>query len=213
MLKGRAKRSRPARKKQQSFPARLWKWIRWVLAGAAGLLSAGAIALAYFAYYPRVFVDPPSTSTDPAHPFSEPFRLTNIGAISIYSVRVDCGPPLGLEFAFTTGPQEVESGEKFDFKGDVKENVFSIDKLVPNERHPVPCSGITPESNSMISSKGRTFVVKQADIQINVHFKLAPFIPKDFVNNFPFLGTLQKDGAIHWSEAPLMEAAPSLPSQ
>src|SRR6266481_5050384 len=94
--------------------------------------------------------------------------LGGIGAISIYSVRVDCGPPLGLEFAFTTGPQQVEPGEKFDFKGSVKENVLSIDKLAPDERHPFWCSGMTPESpKSMISSKGRTFVVRQADIQIN----------------------------------------------
>jgi len=104
----------------------------------------------------------------------------------------------------------VEPGEKFDFKGSVKENVLSIDKLAPDERHPFWCSGMTPESpKSMISSKGRTFVVRQADIQINVHFKLAPFIPISFVNNFPFLGTLQKDGAIHWSEVPLVEVLQS----
>src|SRR6266481_4370606 len=148
--------------------ARCCKWARWVLGGIGALLTAGGISLGYFAYYPRVFVDPPNTSTDPAHPFSEPFWLKNIGAISIYSVRVDCGPPLGLEFAFTTGPQQVEPGEKFDFKGSVKENVLSIDKLAPDERHPFWCSGMTPESpKSMISSKGRTFVVRQADIQIN----------------------------------------------
>ncbi|HKV55228.1 MAG TPA: hypothetical protein VJN94_11385 [Candidatus Binataceae bacterium] len=207
--KGKAtKTKRQAHQGRVSRLLQIWRVARWILAALLTLFGIGATALAYFAYYPRVFVDPPSTSADPAHPFSEPFILTNVGVIPIYFVRVDCGPPIGVGFASTTGPQEAEPGEHLHFRWLMKLNVFLAQKLASQERHPFWCSGITPDS--MVSSFGRSFIVDQAGIQINVHFRLLPFFPKALTNtnNFPFLGILEPDGAIHWSQTPLAEMPP-----
>jgi hypothetical protein len=177
-----------------------------VLGGIGTVLIAGATALAYFAYYPRVFVDPPSSTTSPARPFSEPFKLTNIGSIPIYSVSVDCGPPVGIVGKFTTGPPDkVEPGEKVDFKGHFKVNVFAVSELQPQDRHPFVCSGFVPESTT--TSLGRTSIVAQAFVRVRVHFKLFG-LPKVFSNDFPFLGILGDDGAVHWSETFLNEVTP-----
>jgi hypothetical protein len=207
--KGKAKTQRPARKKRQGFLAGLWKWIRWVLAGVGCLVSAGAIALAYFAYYPRVFVDPPSATTSPTRPFSEPFMLKNIGSIPIYSVSVDCGPPVGIASRFTTGPPELEPGESADVKASFKINVFTAPELRPQERHPFTCSGFVPESTT--TSLGRTSIVVEAFVRVKVYFKLFG-LPKVFSNDFPFEGTLGDDGAVHWHETFLNEQGPTEPS-
>jgi hypothetical protein len=203
MSKHKAKPARPAPTTLRGLLGGLWKWIRWVLAGAFGLLSVGAIALAYFAYYPRVFVDPPNAATNPAHPFAEPFMLTNIGSIPIYSVEVDCGPPVGIVGSFTTGPPDTtEPGEKVDMKARFKLNVFAVSELQPQERHPFVCSGFVPESTT--TSLGRTSIVVQAFVLVRVHFKLFGF-PKVFSNDFPFQGILGDDGAVHWNQTFLNE--------
>jgi hypothetical protein len=206
--KGKAKPRQPARKEQQGFLARSWTWIRWVLGGIGTLLAGGAVALAYFAYYPRVFVDPPSGTTSPTHPFSAPFMLTNIGSIPIYSVEVDCGPPVGITFKPDTGPEEIAPDEKFDAGVNFKVSVFSAPKVTPLERHPFVCFGFVPVS--FYSSKGRTFTVDNAWVLVKVHFKLFGF-PKVFSNDFPFQGILGNDDVVHWSEEFLHESPPPKP--
>lgn len=180
-----------------------------MLAGVAGLVSAGAIALAYFAYYPRVSVDSPSVATDPAQPFSEPFMLTNIGSVPIYSVKVVCSDPTGIDFRFMTGPPDkLEPGEHMSFEEFAKVSAFSITKLRPSERHPFTCFGFKPISFS--SSMGRSVVMNHAWVNIKVSFELF-FLPKTFSDEFPFDGYLHEDGTVHWSETPLQESPPSTP--
>jgi hypothetical protein len=182
---------------------RIWKVFRWIFAGILAAFAFGASALAYFSYIPRVFVAPPSAKADPSRPFSEPFTLTNTGAIPIYSVRVECGPPTGIGFSFTSGPPVVESNENLDIKGEVKESVFSANEIRSQERHPVPCFGFIPESFE--SSMGRSVIVSSAYVDIEVQFRILGFIPKIFSTSFPFQGSLKSDGTVHWSEPPLSE--------
>jgi hypothetical protein len=113
---------------------------------------------------------------------------------------------VGIVGKFKTGPPDkVEPGEKVDFKGHFKENVFAVSELQPQERHPFVCFGLVPDSTT--TSLGRTSIVTRAFVRVRVHFKLFDF-PKVFSNDFPFEGTLEDDGLVHWSETFLNEATP-----
>lgn len=165
---------------------------------SGGLLAAATLTGGYAAIWPRISIEPPPDIVDPLaeNVFPLPFKLTNLGYLSIYDVSVTCTPNL-------IGPMTPEQIFKLNhkipftvFDVEIRKVAFTVPKIVPQERRSFICD-VWNRNTSYPQTLSR------AELGMEISFRPINIIPWKITSRILFHTNTTEKGKLHWVEPSL----------